>query len=109
MLVAGPVASWRLALIVAGHAGHWSVPVQAQSPAHSNTAQSNPAQLKPGQLNPGQLIPGQLIPGQLIPGKSNVVLRPAKERGSNPRMGLQGNASKAAGTAARSLAKCIAG
>ena len=77
--------------------------------AHANTAQSNPAQLKPGQLNPGQLIPGQLIPGQLIPGKSNVVLRPAKERGSNPRMGLQGNAPNPAGTAAQSLAKCIAG
>ena len=31
-----PVAKWLLALVVAGHVGHSSVPVHAQSPAQSN-------------------------------------------------------------------------
>jgi hypothetical protein len=69
-----PVAKWLLALVVAGHVGHSSVPVHAQSPA-----------------------------------ESNVVLRPARERITNPRMALHGDAPIAAGTRAQSLTKCIAG
>jgi len=43
------------------------------------------------------------------PAEPNLVLRPAKERGSTPRMGLQGDAPTAEGTQTQSLTKCIAG
>jgi hypothetical protein len=42
------------------------------------------------------------------PKQSNPVLKPAKERASNPRMGLQGDAPNAEQTPAQPLAKCIA-